>query len=84
MQQPKEPAPKAEPQRHGTLLLKNKRRIVELQLGQAGLQLLKVTRVDGVNATEHHRLNFLETRQRLCRLAGVSDGVTHLQILRSL
>ena len=64
MEQAKEAAPETEAKRDGTLRLIEKRRVVELQLGQIGFQVFKIRGVDRVNAAEHHRLYLLKSRQR--------------------
>ena len=63
MQQTQEPTAKTEAQRDRTLRLVNKRRVVELQFREIGLQMRVVGRVDRINAAEDHRVHFQEARQ---------------------
>src|SRR5581483_4231078 len=41
--------------------------VVELELRHRGFEVLEVGGVDGINAAENHRLDFLEAGQRLGR-----------------
>ena len=57
------------------------RRVVELELRHAELELFVVGGVDGVDAAEDHRLHVLEPGQRLgAGRGGVGDRVAHLRV----
>ena len=83
MEQAEEAAAEAEPQRDRGLRLIHERGIVQLQLGQVRLEMLVIGGVDGVNAAEDHRMNFLEAGQCRRGMAGVGDGVAHFDLLRA-
>jgi len=81
VQQPQEPAAKAEAQRVGGLGLPAQRRVVERELLQRVAQVGILVGVDGEQAAEDHRLHFPVARQRLCgrpRLDG--QRVAHPQL----
>ena len=54
MQQAEEPAAEAKPQCHRRFGLVHKRRVVQLQLGQVGLEMFVVSGVNRVDPAEHH------------------------------
>ena len=69
VQQPEEPAAEAEAERDGGLRLVEERGVVEAQLFERVAQLGVLVPFDRVEAGEHHRLQFLEARERLRRSA---------------
>jgi len=81
MEQTEESAAEPEAERRRSLGLVEERRVVELKLGHARLELLVIGGVDRVDAGEHHRADLLESGQRR-RTGGldVGDGVAHLGV----
>ena len=81
VEQPQEAAAEAEAQRGGTFGLVLEGSVVELELRHAGLELVVVRRVDGVDAAEDHGGGFPEPGQGL-RAGGrrIGEGVTDLGI----
>ncbi|MCY1171193.1 hypothetical protein D9M73_112970 [compost metagenome] len=76
VEQPEEAAAEAETERGAGFHLEGEACVVEAQLADAFAQLLEIIGVDREQAAEHHRLDFLEARQRLGGGAlGVGDGV---------
>ena len=65
VEQPEEPAAEAEAERGAGLHLEREAGVVEAQLGDALTQFLEVVGIDREQPAEHHRLDFLEPRQRL-------------------
>src|ERR1019366_8561631 len=65
VQQTQKPAAEAEAQRHRTFRLKEKRRVVELQLLERLAQLRVFVRVHRVEAGKHHGLDLFKAGQRL-------------------
>ncbi len=85
VEQAEKPAAKPEPERRRTLCLVLERGIVETKLGQGRLEPLVIAGIDRVQATEHHRMNFLEPGQRLPgRLAGGGDGIADIHVRGAL
>ena len=81
VEQSQEPATEAETQGGRRLVLEGERGIVQLQLLQAGAQVFVVLGFDGINASEDHRLNLLESFYGLGRgVADAGDGVAHLHL----
>ncbi|MNJ38137.1 hypothetical protein D3C77_329780 [compost metagenome] len=76
VQQAEESAAEAEAQGGRALHLIGEAGVVQAQLADGGAQVLEIGGVDGEQAAEHHRLDFLEALQRLGRrLLLISDGV---------
>ena len=65
VQQAQESAAEAEAQCRAGFHLEAEAGVVQAQLEQAFAELVEVRRVDREQAAEHHRLDFLEARQRL-------------------
>ena len=84
VQQAEETATEPEAEGDGRLRRVGKRGIVELQLGHGRLEMLVIRGIDGIDAAEHHRMDFLEAGQYGRRMAGVGDGIAHLNFLRGL
>ena len=81
MEQAEEAAAEAEAQRGRALGGVGQRRIVDRELGERGLELLVVGRVERVDAAEHHRADFLEARDGfLGGVAGQGDRVADLHV----
>src|SRR5947208_16400722 len=81
VQQPEEPAPEAESQRHRTFRLEEERRIIESQFFQRLAQLRVLMSVDCIKSREHHRLDLFKSRQRLNRRSLlIGDGVTNFRV----
>ena len=79
MEQPQEPAAKAEAERGARFHLEGERRVVEAQAADRFAQLVEVGGVDREQAAEHHWLHFLVARQRLRRAAlHGGDGIADL------
>ena len=85
MEKAEESAAEAEAEGGRGLRGERQRRVVELELLQAGAQVLEVLGVDGVDAREDHGLDFLEAGDGLlARLLHVRDGVAHFALLARL
>ena len=83
VEQAEEPAAEAEAERGAGFHLEAEAGVVEAQLRDALAQLLEVGGVDREQPAEHHRLDFLEARQRLGGGAlGVGDGVADARSAR--
>ena len=67
MQQAEKAAAEPEPQRDRILRLETHRAVVQAQLFQRIAQQSVLVRLHRIQAGEHHRLDFFETRQRLRR-----------------
>ena len=81
MQQPQETAAKTESQRHRILRLEVERAVVQAQLFERVAQPAVLVRFHRIQAGEDHRLDFLESGQRLgCRIFVVGDGVADLRV----
>ena len=84
VQQAQEAAAKAETEGDRGLGLINEGGVVELKLGEVGLEVLVIRGVDRVNAAEDHRMDFLEAAQHGRGVARIGDGVAHFHLLRAL
>ncbi len=81
VEQPEKTAAITEAERNGTFRLVNEGGVVHPQLADRGFQVLEIGGVDRVNSAENHRVNFLETGQRLFRrMALIGHGVADLQL----
>ncbi len=81
VEQPEKTAAKTEAERDRAFRLIDEGGIVHPQLADGGLQMLEVGGVDRINSAEDHRMNFLETGQRLLRrMALVGHGVADLHL----
>src|SRR3984957_9672642 len=81
MQQAEEPRAKAEAQRLRGLGLADEARVVKAQLFDRIAQRAVLIRLGGIQASEHHRLQFLEARQRRDRgTVGVGNRVADAHI----
>ena len=80
VQQPEETASESEAQRLRDFRFVVKRGVVEVQLLERVAQGFVLVRLDRIQAGEHLRLDFFETRQGLAgRLIGVRERVAHLR-----
>ena len=85
VQQPEEAAAESEAQRRAALLLEAERAVIDLELAHRQLEMLKVIAAHRIDATEDHRLDLLEARQRLLRHArGFHDRVADLHLRGAL
>ena len=73
VQEAEESAAEAEAERGGSFRLIGERRVVELEFRHAEFQLFVIRRVDGINAAEDHRPDFLEAGE------GFGTGILHLR-----
>ena len=79
VQQSEKSATEAKAQRHARLGHELEGSVVELKLGHGCLEVLEISRVDGINAAEDHGLHDLEAGQGLLgRLAGVGESIANL------
>ena len=83
VEQTEKTAAKAKAQGNRSLRLVDERRVVQLEFGHVGLEMLVIGGVDRVNAAEHHRMNLLKSRQRRGNDPRVGDGVAHLDVFRT-
>ena len=67
MQEPEEPAAKAETERRRTFHFVGKARVVEPQLPHGRAQILEICGIDGKKPAKHHGLRGLEAGQRRVR-----------------
>ena len=81
VQQAEEPAAESESERDRGFRLEEERRIVQAQLLERLTQLGVLMALDRVEAGKHHRLQFLESRERRRRRPRrFGDGVADLRI----
>ena len=81
VQQAEKSRAKAEAQRLRGLRLEYQARVVEPQLFDRLAQRAVLVGFGRIKPREHHRLEFLEPRQRLARrIIGVGDGVAHAHV----
>src|SRR4026207_248836 len=81
VKQPEKATAKSKSERDGAFRLIDKRRIVEAQLCDCRLQMLEVSRINRIDPTEDHGMNFLETWERLARgMALIGDGIPDFHV----
>ncbi len=81
VEQPEEAAAESEAERDRAFRLIDESGIVQAQLPDRGLEMLEVRGVNRINAAENHRMDFLETGERLGRgIAQVGNGVADLDV----
>ncbi len=78
MEEAEEAAAEAEAQRRAAFHFEAEAGIVQAQLADAVAQFVEIIGVDREEAAKHHRLHFLEARQRRgCAIFDRGDGVAH-------
>ena len=85
VQQAEEAATETEAEGCRRFRLERERGIVQLQFLKRCTEIFEILRLNGIDAGEHHRLHFLESRNgRLAGSADMGDGIAHLHFLRCL
>ena len=82
VEQSEETATETEAQSHRGLRLEGQRGIVKLQFLKRCTQVLIISRIDGIDTGEDHRLHFLESLNRpFAWTVNMGNGITHLYLL---
>lgn len=87
MQKSEKPATEPEAQRQRRLGLVGKRGVVQMKLLERSAQILVLVRLDRIQPGEHHRLDVLETGDRLAarvplRSDRIADPFTSAEVFR--
>src|SRR6478672_6602605 len=81
VEQTEEPAAKTEPERDRAFRLIHERGIIQPQFSDRGFQMFEIGGVDRIDPAEHHRMDFLETRERFGGgMARIGDRVADFHV----